>query len=378
MRKSFALFLVALLFSFANAQIIPGNFVHDSINRVYDLYLPSGFSTTDTLPLLLDFHFLGADGRDEDSLTDFNPIADAERFVVCHPWGFFSDWNVGQNAPYSYGTEDVGFIDELIDRMHTLYHIDLDRVYAVGMGQGGFMVHRLACELSGKIAAIATVGASIADSAAYYCASARPVPAMMINGTADSVVPYYTGLPPFWGPIPDLVDFWKTRNNCTGNEILDSLPDVVNEGSWIYTHRWSCDQSSEVLHYEVRNGGFAWPGATRDLGSGGNRNMDISASQHIWDFLGRYGLTGIVGMAESVEEVDQVKVFPNPATDWVEVEWNGEEMPEIRLLSLQGIPINAKLQRISAHRIRISVENLMRGGYYLQIPKKGSKIVVKM
>ncbi|MBK9448349.1 MAG: T9SS type A sorting domain-containing protein [Bacteroidetes bacterium] len=367
--KKLILFIAYLAISQISAgQIVSGSFVHDNIIRNFDLHLPTGWTSNDSLPLLLDFHYLGADGRDEDTLTQFNPIADAEGFIVCHPWGFFSDWNVGQNAPFGSGTKDVDYINVLIDTLHSRYGIDLNRVYAVGMGQGGFMVHRLACELSGRLAAVAAVGASIADSAAFYCQTTRPVPVMMIQGTADSVIYYYTGLPGIWGSVQQLVNLWKAHNNALGNEITVNLPDTANEGSHIISHRWLGDQNSEVLLYEVVNGGFAWPGANRDLGSGGNRNMDINASRHIWDFLKRYTLTTFtpIGMEETVDVDLQMNVFPNPAKELLHVSVSTGKLPNVKVLDLQGREAFAPITFQTGNSADVNVSHLPNGMYLLQ------------
>lgn len=350
----------------------------DNLTRTYDVHVPPGWAPGDSLPLLLDLHYLAADGRDEDSLTRFGPIADAEGFMLCQPWGMFFNWNVGQNAPYSSGNRDLLFIDMLLDTLHTRYGIDLNRVYAVGMGQGGFMVHRLACELSDRFAAVAAVGANIADSTAYYCQTSRPVPMMMVQGTADSVIDYYTGLPGVWGTVPQLVDFWKARNNCVGNEITVNLPDVANEGSHIISHRWLGDQNSEVLLYEVVNGGFAWPGANRDLGSGGIRNMDINASQHIWDFLKRYTLTTFtpIGVGEMQDPEVEISVFPNPANAVLQLSVTEGKLPAVQVLDLQGRSMKAEIISKTGNSLDLDVSHLPEGMYLLQVGGVSKRFVV--
>lgn len=378
MRK-FVLLPILLLFApLLRGQVIFEGFFHDGVGRLYDMHFPPGWTAGDSLPLLLDFHYLGADGRDEDSLTRFNPIGDAEGFIVCHPWGFFSDWNVGQESPYQSGTKDVEWIDELIDTINVRHGIDMDRVYAVGMGQGGFFVHRLACELSHRIAAFAAVGANIADSAKYFCNNSRPAPMMMVQGTADSVIFYYTGLPGVWGTVPQLVDFWKTRNNCGGTEIIQNLPNNnPNDNSSIISHRWLCDQSSEVLLYEVVGGGFAWPGANRDLGSGGVRNMDINCSRQVWDFLSRYTLTTFTPAATPEPASEQsILAFPNPASDQIFVEVAGGKSQEISVLDMQGRVVLVEWQRIG-NRIQIDCRELPDGLYLLRANGRSGRVLVQ-
>lgn len=378
MRKSVLLPLILLFAPFLKGQVIFEGFYHDGVGRLYDIHFPPGWTTGDSLPLLLDFHYLGADGRDEDSLTRFNPIGDAEGFIVCHPWGFFSDWNVGQESPYQSGTKDVEWIDELIDTINVRHGINMNRVYAVGMGQGGFFVHRLACELSHRIAAFAAVGANIADSAKYFCNNSRPAPIMMVQGTADSVIYYYTGLPGIWGTVPQLVDFWKTRNNCGGNEIIQNLPNNnTNDNSTITSHRWLCDQSSEVLLYEVVGGGFSWPGANRDLGSGGVRNMDINCSRHIWDFLSRYTLTTFTPAgAEEIAEAEALRAFPNPVNDDLYLEVEAANALSINIFDVQGREVFAPIVREGGF-IKLDCSILPEGLYLIRTNENSGRVMVR-
>ncbi len=359
-----------------NAQIITGSFAHASNTRAYDLHLPASWTPGNRLPLVLDLHYLGADGRDEDSLTQFNPIADAEGFIVCHPYGLGTNWNVGQNMPYNSGELDVDFISTLIDTLDARYGVNLGQVYAVGMGQGGFMAHRLACGLGQRIAAVAAVGASIADSAAFYCQGSRPVPLMLIHGTADSVVPYFTGLPGIWPSIPDLITFWSTRNGCAGAPITSNLPDLVSEGSTITTQRWTCAQGAELLLYQIVNGGFAWPGASRDLGSGGNRNMDIDASQHIWDFFKRYDINGLVAVNESITRSQGVAIYPNPASNIIHVIAQSGQLGQVSLRDLQGRVLPISSTPMGLQEIEIDVMDLPSGVYLLLIDGQAHRIAI--
>jgi polyhydroxybutyrate depolymerase len=59
------------------------------------------------------------------------------------------------------------------------------------MSNGGYMSHTLACELSNRITAIASVTGSIFNTQyGSNCHPMRPVPVMQIHGTNDPTVPY--------------------------------------------------------------------------------------------------------------------------------------------------------------------------------------------
>ena len=98
----------------------------------------------------------------------FNQIADEENFIVVYPQGslilnLLAHWNVGGFTQIS-NTDDVAFVDYLISSLSEIYNINLDRVYATGMSNGGFMSFLLACQLSNKITAIASVTGSMTNT----------------------------------------------------------------------------------------------------------------------------------------------------------------------------------------------------------------------
>lgn len=88
--------------------------------------------------------------------------------------------------------DDVGLIGAIIDLAIAAHHADPARVYLIGMSNGGMMTLRAAIELGPRIAAFATLGASMAADS--LCpAPTHALPALIIAGTADPLVPYGGG-----------------------------------------------------------------------------------------------------------------------------------------------------------------------------------------
>ncbi|ODV12511.1 MAG: hypothetical protein ABT20_03810 [Rubrivivax sp. SCN 70-15] len=88
--------------------------------------------------------------------------------------------------------DDVGLIGEVIDRAVAEHDADPARVYLIGMSNGGMMAFRAAIELGPRLAAFATVGASMAADS--LCpAPTHPLPVLVMAGTADPLVPYAGG-----------------------------------------------------------------------------------------------------------------------------------------------------------------------------------------
>src|SRR5258706_3847373 len=156
------IFLFYLLFCFplflSGQQTINGTIMHDGLQRDYILYVPASYVPGTPAPLVLNFHGYTSNAFEQMFYGDFRPIADTAGFLIVHPNGTVDQlgnqhWNVG------WGTstvDDVGFTNALIDSLSAQYDINQDRVYSTGMSNGGFMSYKLACDLSNRIAAIAS------------------------------------------------------------------------------------------------------------------------------------------------------------------------------------------------------------------------------
>ena len=111
--------------------------------------------------------------------------------------------------------DDIGFLNSLIDFLGNEYNIDLDRVYSTGFSNGGYMSYTLACELSDKIAAIASVTGSMYINQPILCNPERPIPVMQIHGTMDLTVPYIGSNTS--ESINDVISFWVNFNECSND-----------------------------------------------------------------------------------------------------------------------------------------------------------------
>ncbi|GAA5177821.1 PHB depolymerase family esterase [Niveibacterium umoris] len=125
-------------------------------------------------------------------------IADREGLVVVAPDGARGDdgkqgWNDCRgDASSNPKTDDVGFIDAIIAREIAEHAADPDRVFVMGMSNGGMMAFRQAIESRHGLAGFATIGASMALQ--NRCRSPlTPVTALVVAGTADPLVPYTGG-----------------------------------------------------------------------------------------------------------------------------------------------------------------------------------------
>lgn len=282
---SFTFLIVFPLFSNLFAQQkIKGEIEIGDKKRAYRLYLPSSYSADKAMPIVFNLHGLTSDPGQQQLLTQMNDVAEENGFIVCYPKGKNRSWNV--NFPFPHSKEDdVLFISNLIDHLKSVYNIDLCRVYACGFSNGGYMSHKLACELSDKIVAIASVSGSIVPKEEEKCTQSRAVPILQIHGKADPIVPYggnFNGL-----PVENVVDFWMQKNGCSSKNTKTKIPNKskLDLSKAIRYDFKDCRDNSQVALIKVKNGGHTWPGAKLILGV---TNRDFEASSEIWNFFKQF------------------------------------------------------------------------------------------
>ena len=214
---------------------------HDGIDRTYRLHLPRGYDPDNPAPLVLAFHGWGGTA---DSLLDYRVVrrqANAAGAIVVAPVGLGpsedrpSSWTFpgsatgldgdGINAgvpgdsaficnpavledetypscgPVGSGTaqsicswtqcqtDDVAFVDALLDEIEATHCVDTGRILAAGVSNGGAFVWGL-----GQDAAIAPRFRAMASviglpHRGYLDGPARPVPMLLITGQTDPIVP---------------------------------------------------------------------------------------------------------------------------------------------------------------------------------------------
>jgi polyhydroxybutyrate depolymerase len=164
------------------------------------------------------------------------------------------------------------------------------------MSNGGFMSGRLACDLSGRVAAVAIVGASLSENVAANCHRAKPVSVLIIQGTADPLVPIGGGGvgPNSSGEVLShaaAIAKFVELNHCSGKTKKENIPDKAGDGTTLdVTTYSSCAEGSEVQGYVVNGGGHTWPGGAQYLPAAfvGKTTRNIDGSSVIWEFLAKH------------------------------------------------------------------------------------------
>ena len=96
----------------------------------------------------------------------------------------------------------------------------------------------LACQMSDKIAAIASVTGSMTPQTYNSCNPQHPTPVLQIHGTNDQVVPYL-GDPSWTISINSVLEYWIDYNNCNTFSETTAITDInTSDGSNVERKRW--------------------------------------------------------------------------------------------------------------------------------------------
>ncbi|MCU0694350.1 MAG: hypothetical protein MUF54_23425 [Polyangiaceae bacterium] len=251
---------------------------HQGRMRSYVAYVPRGYNGLADVPLVVNAHAFMQNPSGQAVLSGMNTKADEKGFIVVYPWGTGRQlsFNAGLccGPAAANGVDDVGFVRAVVTDVSARARVNRKRVYATGMSNGGFLAHRLGCEASDIIAAIAPVAG--VNGVPNKCDPRRPVPVMHFHGTDDRVVAYNGG-----GKFPgvqETVNDWATRNGCTG-----APAQSFNGGNSRCVTRSGCRRGAEVTLCTINGGGHEWPGGGRSVAT-------LNATDHMWNFFSRFSL----------------------------------------------------------------------------------------
>lgn len=224
--------------------------------------------------------------------ANFQTQADEHGFILIYPQGSIyqptqaTHWNVGGWTSQST-TNDIDFIDSMIDYLDSNYLVNLNRIYSTGMSNGGFMSYVLACQLSHRIAGIASVTGSMTNETFDECDAKHPTAVMQIHGARDFTVPYEGNNN--MKPIDDVMEYWVNYNACNvmPSEIIIEDNDGDGLGGTLSVYA-DCMNDVSVQLYYLEGLGHQWPSIK------GTRVFDIDSASVIWEFFSKYDVDGLI------------------------------------------------------------------------------------
>lgn len=289
-----------VIFSIISLCYAQFTLIHDDIEREYYVSYPSDL--IEPCPLIITLHNFYGDALFIKDVSEMDDYALPENMAVVYPEGINNSWNVGTSWDDNEN-DDIGFIDVLIDSVAANFAIDLDRIYACGYSNGGYLAYELACELSDKITAFGSIGGNFMLNEGQECNQDRDIPIIHFHGTDDPYVAYDEAFPGEFSNdgsllINENIDYWMEHNGLT-DSIFEDLPNInLNDNSTVQKQTFhGALTTAAFFHYKVIDGGHQWFGS--ELGDPyisqlGNNNHDIHATGLLVEFFRNYQLSDFV------------------------------------------------------------------------------------
>jgi len=267
-------------------------------SRSATLCLPVAAPPAGGWPLVLAFH--GGQSHPEmmRRFSGLDALAATGRAIVAYPAGTGSresllTWNGGNccGEALADASDDVAFVDALIDALESSQPVDPGRVHATGMSNGAMMAYRVGAELAGRIASLAAVAGPLALGS---IAPSRAVPVLHFHGTLDQFTPLEGGIGRrsvtrvCHRPVLEGILDWVHANGCPANWSAEQTP-CGDEGIAIERFSWGPGRDgSEVVFYRLEGGGHTWPGRRPDSFFLGPSALSLDANEIIWEFFARH------------------------------------------------------------------------------------------
>ena len=286
-----------------DASVVDGRIAIDGRERTYTAVIPRDLPAS--APLLFVFHGSNQDPRAirEASGYGFDALAVEEGVVVVYPDGYEGNWNDCRTAAdYPARTENIddnGMVRALVARFRGSHGIDVSRVFAAGYSNGGQMVFRLASEMPDRFAGLAAIAAAQPTPDNFACeATGQPVPMLLMNGTADPIVPYDGGVISLFGfrprgtalSAPETARHFARINGITAPPTASTLDhrQASADDTSVTVTRYAQKDRSPVVQYTIVGGGHVVPNpnhaAPRLLGQ---TTRDVDAPAEIWAFFAK-------------------------------------------------------------------------------------------
>ena len=280
-----------------SGTVAAGSIVINGQPRTYQAYVPKGLAPGS--PLVLVMHGSGENGtamRIETGYA-FERLADIRGFALVYPDGQNGHWNtceIDRDAQQP-DIDDVRFLTALADKFIGETGTDRNRVFGVGLSEGGYMAIRLALEAPSRFRALASVAANLPAPENFQC---KPVTqgaasVILIHGTRDRLIPFEGGEGSLlFGLIknPKSLSSRATAQYFAKLDAIAGSPvttrSISADGFGIERSVWSNGSGAEVELIAIDGAGHTFPQpyyrARRILGSS---PRDPNAAEVIWTFF---------------------------------------------------------------------------------------------
>lgn len=283
--RRFAL-LVALFF----AQPLAAETVRLG-DRWYDIELPANPIGA---PLILALHGGGGDPDQFASASGLARVANRAGFAVAFPAGTgrrgerLLTWNGGYccGSAARKGVDDIGFLKAVIRDASDRFGVDGSGVYLTGMSNGSILSETFAAKNPSLVRAVAGVAGTMDTSRTRVQGK---VPALIIHGTADTMVPYEGGQGDTsltrtdFASVPSVVKAFLAPWGGVLAETSRTI-DRRNDGTSVLVTDYQKGGRVVLRLIKIEGGAHHWPGGRKARLSEG-KTQEIDANTEILNFF---------------------------------------------------------------------------------------------
>jgi polyhydroxybutyrate depolymerase len=264
--------------------------------REYKVHVPPTYNKDKPMPVVFCIHGLGQNAVmfcvDGSGMT---AKSDAAGFIVVMPNGYSNSWNAGTccGAAVDEKLDDVGLMRAIFKEVGTHLNLDLSRVYATGLSNGGYMSYRLACEAADLFVAVAPGagaigmndigGGTTATGDFSACSPAQKISILDLHGTEDPLIPYMLQAPS--------IERIAKANGCATTTHPATQPKSGGDTTCLTND--GCPSGIDVTACSVKGGGHVWFGnASCGTGAGdvgcqivGANSDTLNDTDAAWEFF---------------------------------------------------------------------------------------------
>ncbi len=154
--------------------------------RTYRLIVPKSINRNQPAPLMVAFHGMLIDNKDVMPIyTKLPQLAAKEKFLLAFPQALKGSWGIDPKKV----SADLAFFDALIAEIAKTYRVDQNRIYVLGMSNGGYFAHLVGKERSETVAAVCSHSGPLGLQTLLGIGAKRKFPVMIIHGEKDNLFP---------------------------------------------------------------------------------------------------------------------------------------------------------------------------------------------
>lgn len=235
----------------------------------------------------------------------YDTFATGGTAVVAYLDGYRGNWNDARRQSAFPArleeVDDVGFVRAVIRSLEDTHGVDPSRVFVIGYSNGGQMAMRLVHEVPELIAGATVVAATMPTPESFLLptegVAARPLPVLLVHGTADPIVPFEGGPMKPWArrffkvggsalSAPATAAYFAHRNGISAAPVTTPVPSAERASTWTEQIDHRQDGRPPVRLLTVHGGGHTVPGPKRAPVVLGRTGHDVSVADAVAAFFG--------------------------------------------------------------------------------------------